>query len=195
MEVDINLIFEMVEEFKEVINCLIKKVFSLCDIMVVNFFFENFIWMWIFFELVEKCFLVDVVNFFVFSFLVKKGEILFDIVNNIFFMKVDMVVMWYLVLGVYYFLLCYIGVNIINVGDGIYEYFIQVLLDVFFMWEQIGDLVGKNIVIIGDILYLWVVLSNIFCFIKFGVNVCVCGLLMFIFKYIVDLGVLVFYDI
>lgn len=105
-------------------------------------------------------------------------------VNNILAMKVDMVVMCYLVFGVYYFFVQYIDVNIINVGDGIYEYFIQVLFDVFLMQEQVGDLAGKWVVIFGDIFYFCVVLSNIYCLIKLGVKVRVCGLLMFIFKYI-----------
>ena len=63
------------------------------------------------------------------------------------------------------------------------------------MREQIGDLAGKNIAIIGDILHSRVALSNIFCLTKLGANVRVCGPPTLIPKYIADLGVSVSYDI
>lgn len=63
------------------------------------------------------------------------------------------------------------------------------------MEEKLGDLVGKKVLICGDILYFWVVLSNVFCLQKLGVEVKVCGFLILIFKYIDQLGVGVEYNI
>lgn len=194
-EADINLIFETAEEFKEVINRPIKKVPSLRDITVANLFFENSTRTRISFELAEKRLSADVVNFSASSSSVKKGETLLDTVNNILSMKVDMVVMRHPAPGAHHFLSRHIDANIINAGDGTHEHPTQALLDAFSMREQISDLRGKNIAIIGDILHSRVALSNIFCLTKLGANVRVCGPPTLIPKYIKELGVEVSYDI
>ena len=194
-EADINLIFETAEEFKEVINRPIKKVPSLRDITVANLFFENSTRTRISFELAEKRLSADVVNFSASSSSVKKGETLLDTVNNILSMKVDMVVMRHPAPGAHHFLSRHIDANIINAGDGTHEHPTQALLDAFSMREQLGDLRGKNIAIIGDIVHSRVALSNIFCLTKLGAKVRVCGPPTLIPKYIRDLGVEVSYDV
>src|SRR6186997_1104507 len=90
---DIELIFATASNFKDVINRPIKKVPSLRDTTVANLFFENSTRTRLSFELAEKRLSADVVNFSASSSSVKKGETLIDTVNNIFLMKVDMVVM------------------------------------------------------------------------------------------------------
>lgn len=57
------------------------------------------------------------------------------------------------------------------------------------MREQLGDLAGKKIAIIGDILHSRVALSNIFCLQKLGAEVMVCGPSTLIPKFLTDLGV------
>ena len=192
---DINLIFETAENFKEVINRPIKKVPSLRDVTVANLFFENSTRTRISFELAEKRLSADTINFSSSSSSVKKGETLLDTVNNILSMKVDMVVMRHPAPGAPYFLSKHIDANIINAGDGTHEHPTQALLDAFSMREQIGDLRGKKIAIIGDILHSRVALSNIFCLQKLGAEVKVCGPPTLIPKYINQLNVGVEYDI
>ncbi|MCB0636928.1 MAG: aspartate carbamoyltransferase catalytic subunit [Lewinella sp.] len=192
---DLHLIFETAKDFKEVINRPIKKVPSLRDITVANLFFENSTRTRISFELAEKRLSADVVNFSASSSSVKKGETLLDTVNNILSMKVDMVVMRHPAPGAHHFLARHIDANIVNAGDGTHEHPTQALLDAFSMMEQVGDLAGKNIAIVGDILHSRVALSNIFCLNKLGANVRVCGPPTLIPKYIRELGVEVSHDI
>ena len=192
---DIYLIFETAENFKEVINRPIKKVPSLRDVTVANLFFENSTRTRISFELAEKRLSADTINFSSSSSSVKKGETLLDTVNNILSMKVDMVVMRHPAPGAPYFLSKHIDANIINAGDGTHEHPTQALLDAFSMREQIGDLRGKKIAIIGDILHSRVALSNIFCLQKLGAEVKVCGPPTLIPKYMNELNVGVEYDI
>ncbi len=192
---DIQLIFETAENFKEVINRPIKKVPSLRDVTVANLFFENSTRTRISFELAEKRLSADIVNFSASSSSVKKGETLLDTVNNILSMKVDMVVMRHPAPGAPAFLASKIDANIINAGDGTHEHPTQALLDAFSMREQVGDLKGKKIVIIGDILHSRVALSNIFCLQKLGAKVKVCGPPTLIPKFINELNVGVEYDI
>jgi aspartate carbamoyltransferase catalytic subunit len=192
---DINLIFETADNFKEVINRPIKKVPSLRDITIANIFFENSTRTKLSFELAEKRLSADVVNFSSSNSSVKKGETLIDTVNNILSMKVDMVVMRHSSPGAPHFLSRNIKANIVNAGDGTHEHPTQALLDAFSIREKLGDVAGKKVAIIGDILHSRVALSNIFCLQKLGAEVMVCGPTTLLPKYIGSLGVKVEHDV
>ena len=192
---DIQLIFETADEFKDVINRPIKKVPSLRDITIANIFFENSTRTKLSFELAEKRLSADVVNFSSSNSSVKKGETLLDTVNNILSMKVDMVVMRHSSPGAPNFLAKHIDANIVNAGDGTHEHPTQALLDTFSIRERLGDVAGKKVVIIGDILHSRVALSNIFALQKLGAEVMVCGPITLLPKYIDTLGVKVELDV
>ncbi len=188
-EDDIQLIFETADHFKEVINRSIKKVPSLRDITIANLFFENSTRTRLSFELAEKRLSADVVNFSASSSSVKKGETLIDTVNNILSMKVDMVVMRHPNPGAGVFLSKHVNASIVNAGDGAHEHPTQALLDSYSIREKLGDVAGKKVVIVGDILHSRVALSNIFALQKLGAIVKVCGPKTLIPKYIDKLGV------
>ncbi len=192
---DIHTIFRTADNFKKVLQRQIKKVPTLRDTTVANVFFENSTRTRISFELAEKRLSADVVNFSASGSSVSKGETLVDTVNNILAMKVDMVVMRHSASGAPWFLANHIDASIINAGDGINEHPTQALLDAFSMREKLGDLKGKKIAIIGDIMHSRVALSNIFCLKKLGAEVIVAGPPTLIPKHIQDLGVKVEYDV
>ncbi|MFC2426813.1 MAG: aspartate carbamoyltransferase catalytic subunit [Capnocytophaga leadbetteri] len=188
-EKDIQLIFETADHFKEVINRPIKKVPSLRDITIANLFFENSTRTRLSFELAEKRLSADVINFSASQSSVTKGETLVDTVNNILSMKVDMVVMRHPNPGAGVFLSQHVKAAIINAGDGAHEHPTQALLDSYSIRERLGDVAGKKVVIVGDILHSRVALSNIFALHKQGAEVMVCGPKTLIPKYIHELGV------
>ena len=192
---DIRIILDTAASFKEVINRPIKKVPSLRDITIANVFFENSTRTKLSFELAEKRLSADVVNFSSSNSSVKKGESLVDTVNNILSMKVDMVVMRHSSPGASHFLSRNVKANIINAGDGTHEHPTQALLDSFSIQEKLGEVAGKKVAIIGDILHSRVALSNIFCLQKLGAEVMVCGPITLIPKYIKSLGVKVELDV
>jgi len=192
---DIRTIFRTADNFKQVLQRQIKKVPALRDTTVANIFFENSTRTRISFELAEKRLSADVVNFSSSGSSVSKGETLIDTVNNILAMKVDMVVMRHSASGAPWFLANHIDASIINAGDGINEHPTQALLDAFSMREKLGELKGKRVAIIGDIMHSRVALSNIFCLKKLGAEVMVSGPPTLIPKYIQDLGVKVEYDV
>ncbi|MGY6520157.1 MAG: aspartate carbamoyltransferase catalytic subunit [Mongoliitalea sp.] len=192
---DIELIFQTADNFKEVLNRPIKKVPSLRDITIANIFFENSTRTRLSFELAEKRLSADVINFSSANSSVKKGETLIDTVNNILSMKVDMVVMRHASVGAPHFLSKHIQANIVNAGDGTHEHPTQALLDAFSIREKLGDVAGKKVAIIGDILHSRVALSNIFCLQKLGAEVMVCGPITLIPKHIESLGVKVEQDV
>lgn len=186
---DIELILETATTFKDVINRPIKKVPSLRDITIANIFFENSTRTKLSFELAQKRLSADVVNFAASSSSVSKGETLIDTVNNILAMKVDMVVMRHPYAGAGVFLSKHIDAQIVNAGDGAHEHPTQALLDAFSIKEKLGEIAGKKVVIVGDVLHSRVALSNILCLQKLGAEVMVCGPTTLIPKYINTLGV------
>ncbi|MBV1925165.1 MAG: aspartate carbamoyltransferase catalytic subunit [Dokdonia sp.] len=192
---DIDLIFKTADHFKEVINRPIKKVPSLRDITIANLFFENSTRTKLSFELAEKRLSADVINFSAAASSVKKGETLVDTVNNILSMKVDMVVMRHPNPGAGVFLSKHINASIVNAGDGAHEHPTQALLDCFSIRERLGEVAGKKVVIVGDILHSRVALSNIYALKLQGAEVKVCGPKTLLPKYIESLGVEVELDL
>lgn len=192
---DIEVIFRTADNFKEVLQRPIKKVPALRDTTVANIFFENSTRTRTSFELAEKRLGADTVNFAASSSSVSKGETLIDTVNNILSMKVDMVVMRHSASGAPWFLAGHIDASIINAGDGTNEHPTQGLLDAFSMREHFGDLKGKRIAIIGDIMHSRVAMSNIYCLQKLGAEVVVSGPPTLIPKHIEAMGVQVEYNV
>lgn len=192
---DIEMIFKTADSFKDVINRPIKKVPSLRDITIANLFFENSTRTRLSFELAAKRLSADVVNFTAANSSVKKGETLIDTVNNILSMKVDMVVIRHASPGAASFLTKHIPAKVINAGDGTHEHPTQALLDAYSIREKLGNVKGKKVAIIGDILHSRVALSNIYCLQKLGAEVMVCGPSTLIPKYIESLGVKVSHNL
>jgi aspartate carbamoyltransferase catalytic subunit len=188
---DIDLIFETADHFKEVINRPIKKVPSLRDITIANIFFENSTRTKLSFELAQKRLSADVISFSAAQSSVKKGETLIDTVNNILSMKVDMVVMRHSSPGAAHFLSQNVKASIVNAGDGAHEHPTQALLDSYSIREKLGEVSGKKVVIVGDILHSRVALSNIYALQMQGAEVKVCGPKTLIPRYIESLGVTV----
>ena len=183
-KLDISLLLQTAQQFKEVLQRPIKKVPSLRDITIVNLFFENSTRTRISFELAEKRLSADTINFTASGSSVSKGETLLDTVNNILSMKVDMVVMRHSASGAPHFLAKHIPAAIINAGDGINEHPTQALLDAFSIVEKMGTLEGVKVAIIGDIMHSRVAQSNIYLLTKMGAEVVVCGPPTLIPKYI-----------
>jgi aspartate carbamoyltransferase catalytic subunit len=193
---DINLILSTAINFKEVIQRPVKKVPSLRDVTILNLFYENSTRTRISFELAEKRLSADTINFSTSGSSVSKGETLLDTVNNILSMKVDMVVMRHHASGAPHFLAQHIPCAIINAGDGTNEHPTQGLLDAFSIREKLGELEGKKVAIIGDIMHSRVAMSNMYLLKKMGAEVMVVGPPTLIPKHISEaFGVIVEYNL
>ena len=186
---DINLIFETATQFKEVINRPIKKVPSLRDITIANLFFENSTRTKLSFELAEKRLSADIINFSASQSSVSKGETLSDTVKNILAMKVDMIILRHPNPGAAHYLSKNLNSCIINAGDGTHEHPTQALLDVYSLIEKFGNLKGKRVAIVGDIMHSRVALSNIYALKMMGAEVKLCGPKSLMPKHIEYLGV------
>ena len=194
-ERDLHKILDTADQFKQIINRPIKKVPTLRDFTIANVFFENSTRTRLSFELAEKRLSADVINFSASNSSVKKGETLLDTVNNILSMKVDMVVMRHSSPGAPRFLADHIDAHVVNAGDGAHEHPTQALLDSYSIREKLGDVSGRKVAIIGDILHSRVALSNIFALQMLGAEVMVCGPKTLIPRHMEALGVKVELDV
>ncbi len=192
---DLNAIFDTAFSFREVLDRPIKKVPTLKGITVVNLFFENSTRTRMSFELAEKRLSADVMNFSASSSSLSKGESLRDTIQNLFAMKMDVVVMRHPTPGSVKLLSQFVDAVVINAGDGTHEHPTQAILDMMSLKEKFGTLEDLNVAIIGDIRHSRVALSNIYGLKTMGANVMLCGPPTFIPYGIESLGVKITYNV
>jgi aspartate carbamoyltransferase catalytic subunit len=140
---------------------------------IANLFFEPSTRTRTSFELAERRLGADVVTLTPAVSSLTKGESVLDTVQVLEAMKVDAFVVRHNVSGVPQFLSERLpeSVHIINAGDGVHEHPTQALLDAAEMRAALGDLAGKRIIIVGDILHSRVAKSNAWLLKKLGAYV------------------------
>ena len=192
---EILTILDTAAVFREILDRPVKKVPTLRGVTVVNLFFEASTRTRMSFELAEKRLSADTLSFSTAASSVKKGETLRDTARNIEAMKVDMVVIRHSSPGAPHFLAQHLDGSVINAGDGAHEHPTQALLDLFTMREHLGELSGKTVVIIGDILHSRVARSNIWGLKALGAEVVICGPTTFMPAEVERMGVRVTSDV
>ena len=188
----IRYILDTAEPFKEISERQIKKVPTLRGMTVVNLFFEPSTRTRISFEFAEKRLSADTVNVASSGSSVSKGETLVDTARNLEAMRIDMVVIRHASSGAAQFLAERIESNVINAGDGMHEHPTQGLLDLLTLRDKLGDLAGRRVCLVGDVLHSRVARSNIAGLTKLGADVAVCGPRSLLPNGVEDLGVTVF---
>ncbi|TVP56182.1 MAG: aspartate carbamoyltransferase catalytic subunit [Gemmatimonadales bacterium] len=171
----IRTILDTAEPFKEISERRIKKVPVLRGQTIVNLFMEPSTRTRISFEFAEKRLSADTVNISSTGSSVQKGETLVDTARNLEAMKIDMVVIRHWASGAARFLAERIPSNVVNAGDGSHEHPTQALLDLLTLRDHLGDLAGRRVCVVGDILHSRVARSNIWGLLKLGAEVGVCG--------------------
>ncbi|WP_234569132.1 aspartate carbamoyltransferase catalytic subunit [Rhodohalobacter sp. 614A] len=192
---DIKFVLEQAKTFREVLDRPVPKVPTLRDKTIVNLFYENSTRTRLSFELAQKRMGADVVNFSTSTSSTRKGESLKDTIRNISSMKIDMVVVRHESPGVPHFLTNCVDAAILNAGDGAHEHPTQALLDMFTIQQELSQLEGRKIAIIGDITHSRVVRSNIIGMLKMGAEITICGPKSLMPAYVNALGVNVSYNL
>lgn len=144
---------------------------------IANLFFENSTRTRTSFELAQKRLGADVVSLSMQTSSLTKGESLLDTLQVITSMKVDCVVVRHQSAGVPKLFQRYLPpeIRIINAGDGAHEHPTQALLDGATIREAVGEIKGKKVFIIGDILHSRVARSDIFLLKKLGAEITIVG--------------------
>lgn len=167
----ITEILDLAPRFAEVASRRISKVPTLRGKTVALVFFEDSTRTRISFETAAKRLSADTLNVSIKTSSVKKGESLRDTALTIEAMGVDAVIVRHSCSGVPEQLTRWLDASIINAGDGWHQHPTQALLDCYTLRNELGDLEGKHIAIVGDIKHSRVARSNIEAFTKLGARV------------------------
>jgi aspartate carbamoyltransferase catalytic subunit len=68
-------------------------------------------------------------------------------------LSADIVIIRHSSAGAPHFLSRVVDASLVNAGDGAHAHPTQALLDLFTMREKVGDIAGKKVTILGDILF------------------------------------------
>ncbi|MEX2546587.1 MAG: aspartate carbamoyltransferase catalytic subunit [Chloroflexota bacterium] len=104
-----------------------------------------------------------------------KGETLVDTVRNLDALGFSVLVVRHHRSGAAAVAARYFGGSVVNAGDGWHAHPTQALLDLFTLTRELGDMHGRKIAIVGDVLHSRVARSNIWTLTKAGAEVLLCG--------------------
>lgn len=171
----LSALLESSDTMLQVLSRPVKKVPALQGLSVCTAFFENSTRTKISFELAAKRMSADVVSFAASSSSLSKGESLRDTIETLTSYQVDAYVVRHTASGAAHLVARYSGKPVINAGDGRRAHPTQALLDAYTIRQEYGDLKGKKVAIIGDILHSRVARSNAELLPKLGAEVVLCG--------------------
>jgi aspartate carbamoyltransferase catalytic subunit len=170
---DAMLILDTATELARLADRPIKKLPTLRGRTVVNLFFEDSTRTRTSFEAAAKRLSADVINFSAKGSSVSKGESLKDTALTLEAMGADGVVIRHEASGAPHRLAGWIKGSVVNAGDGTHEHPTQALLDAFTMRRHLGNLDGRRVAIVGDVLHSRVARSNVLLLHTLGAEVTV----------------------
>jgi aspartate carbamoyltransferase catalytic subunit len=168
---EISGLLDLAEEFVELNRQIEKKRASLRGRTLINLFFEASTRTQSSFELAGKRLGADVMNMSVASSSVKKGETLVDTAMTLNAMRPDILIIRHQSAGAAALLAQKVGCSVVNAGDGAHEHPTQALLDALTIRQRLGDIEGKRVVIVGDVLHSRVARSNVLLLDTLGAEV------------------------
>ncbi|MES2459447.1 MAG: aspartate carbamoyltransferase catalytic subunit [Armatimonadota bacterium] len=171
----ISLILDTAETFGEVLRRDVKKVPTLRGKSVVTLFFENSTRTRTSFEAAGKYMSADVINISGSASSASKGESLRDTFLTLQALTADLIVMRTPYSGACHQAADWVGVPVVNAGDGTHEHPTQGLLDLLTLREAKGSLEGLTVAIVGDIAHSRVARSNIWGLVAMGAKVRLVG--------------------
>ena len=172
---EIEAVLETTGAMAEVLKRPIRKAPPLRGKTVILFFAEASTRTRVSFELAAKALSADVTNITSTGSSVEKGETLLDTVRTLEALGGDIVVIRHAASGAPYFVAERTDAAVINAGDGWHAHPTQGLLDAYTLRGALGDLAGKRIVIVGDVLHSRVARSDIAALVPLGATVTLCA--------------------
>lgn len=172
---EIDLIHALAMAFKRRLGDGGRKLDYLNGLNVINFFIEPSTRTRVAFEMAAKRLSADVINVISGASSIVKGETLRDTTQNLEALNGDILILRHSAAGAPLYLCSRLKMPVINAGDGAHEHPTQALLDTFTLRERLGNLKGKKITILGDILFSRVARSNIWALRTLGAEVTLAG--------------------
>ncbi|MBL4575654.1 MAG: aspartate carbamoyltransferase catalytic subunit [Opitutaceae bacterium] len=192
---EIEKIFAVATAFKKTFGRSVKKIPALRGKTIVNLFLEPSTRTRMGFEVAAKRLSADVISLDMNSSSTTKGETLRDTAQNVQALKADMIIIRHSAPGSPLYLSKILDIPVVNAGDGAHEHPTQALLDCFTLLEKLGNLKGKKITILGDIIFSRVARSNIWAMTKLGAEVTLVGPSTLVPHWFTNFGVKVSHDL
>lgn len=159
----------------------VRKLPTLRGRTVMTVFFENSTRTRVSFEVAGKWMSADVINVSASSSSVSKGESLRDTALTLHAAGADALIVRHPASGAAHQIAHWFEgwsrqsgsavPAVINAGDGMHEHPTQALLDALTLRQRLGDIAGRRVVIVGDILHSRVARSNAFLLATLGAEV------------------------
>jgi aspartate carbamoyltransferase catalytic subunit len=172
---ELRALLDTAASMRDVISQPQRRLETLRGLVLVNLFYENSTRTRVSFELAGKRLGADVVNVTASSSSVAKGESLRDTVRTLEALGASIVVVRSGQSGAPDLIARAIDGAVINAGDGTHAHPSQALLDLFTLERRLGSLMGRRVVILGDILHSRVARSNVWSLTASGAEVVLCG--------------------
>ena len=172
---ELDLVMRTTDAMKEVRSREVPRVPALRGTTIVTLFYENSTRTRTSFELAGKVLGADVINVSASGSSVSKGESLVDTVKTLQAVGADVLIMRHHRSGAPYLAAREANCSVVNAGDGLHAHPTQALLDLYTMRGTFGDVRGKRVVIVGDILHSRVARSNLWSLTTLGAEVVVCA--------------------
>lgn len=159
----------------------VKKLPTLRGRTIITMFYENSTRTRVSFEVAGKWMSADVINVSASGSSVSKGESLRDTALTLRAAGADALIVRHPASGAAQQLAVWTaeedagtsvgGPSVINAGDGTHEHPTQALLDALTMRQRLGDIEGRRVVIVGDVLHSRVARSNVLLLHTLGAEV------------------------
>jgi aspartate carbamoyltransferase catalytic subunit len=172
---EIDAVLETTGAMVEILQRPIRRAPPLRGKTVILFFAEASTRTRVSFELAAKALSADVTTITATGSSVEKGETLYDTVRTLEALGGDVVVMRHASSGAPYFVAERTHAAVINAGDGWHAHPTQGLLDAYTLRGALGDLTGKRIVIVGDVVHSRVARSDINTLVPLGATITLSG--------------------
>ena len=172
---DIRTILDSTSAMKEIFTKSVKKVPALKGKSVLTLFYEPSTRTRSSFEVAANRLSADVTTFTVSTSSVVKGESVHDTIDTLMSMKMDYIIVRHKNSGIPAVIARHCKAAVINAGDGAHAHPSQAFLDAFTIKEKYGEVAGKRVVIIGDILHSRVARSTSTILRRLGAEVAYMG--------------------
>jgi len=172
---DLMSILDDAESLREVAAGRAPRLNMLAGRNVANLFFEDSTRTRCSFTLAARRLGADVIDLTSAGSSVSKGETIVDTALNLQAMGVDAFVVRCAAAGGAHLIAKSVKVPVINAGDGRHEHPTQGLLDVLTLRQSLGDLSGRTVGIVGDIVSSRVARSALFAITSLGGHVVLIG--------------------
>ncbi|HEU5212862.1 MAG TPA: aspartate carbamoyltransferase catalytic subunit [Gaiellaceae bacterium] len=150
---DVERLLSVARSFARSLEREMKKLPTLRGRTVVNLFYESSTRTSSSFELAAKRLSADTMSIKAAGSSVDKGESLKDTALTIAAYDPDVIVIRHPHIGAPQLVAANTGAHVVNAGDGKHQHPTQALLDLYTLQQEVGELDGLHVAIVGDVLH------------------------------------------